>query len=181
MAKNKPNTDDQKPRGDEQDSAATPAQPPVQPAGTDARVADLEQQLLRIRADFENHKRRSQEEQYRIATVAQTDIVLQLLPVVDNLERAFKDVPADVEKSNWYQGVLAIKKQFEGLLQQLGIERIEAIGKPFNPEIHEAISHEPSDKYEESVISEEFEAGYKLDDQIVRHSKVNVSSGKAKS
>jgi molecular chaperone GrpE len=147
---------------------------------SDDRVADLEQQLLRIRADFENHKRRTAEERFRIAAVAQTDIVLQLLPVIDNFERAVKDVPKEVASSNWYEGIEAIRKQFSAFLDQLGIERIATVGQQFNPELHEAISHEPSSKYGENVVSEEFEAGYRLGEQVIRHSKVKVSSGKEK-
>lgn len=177
MAKNKTQPDPDETKEGETAEETTANAPGGQ---TDERVADLEQQLLRVRADFENHKRRTAEEQFRIASVAQTDLVLRLLPVIDNFDRAFSDVPKDIKDSPWYAGVAAIKQQFEGLLADLGIERIKTVGEEFDPALHEAVSNEPSDEYDKDIISEEFAAGYRQGDDIIRHSKVKVSSGKKK-
>lgn len=142
------------------------------------KKSDVNEPLLRLQADFQNFKRRSIEEQLRAVTAARLSVIVELLPVIDNFERAFADVPKEIEKSNWYGGVTAIKKQFETVLKNLGIERIETVGADFDPEVHEAITHEPHDKYAENVISEEYEAGYRAGDDVIRHARVKVSSGK---
>lgn len=162
------------------DQAGGAAAAPSPAANTDqAPEADeLHAQLLRVRADFENFKRRVESERGAITQVARTDVILDLLPVVDNFDRAFADVPADIEKSQWYQGVQAIKQQFEKVLQGLGVERIESVGKPFDPNLHEAVTHEPDDAHDKDVITKEFEAGYRLGDQVIRHARVQVSAGK---
>lgn len=140
----------------------------------------LQGQLMRLQADFENHKRRTADESARQSTVARLSVVLELLPVIDNFERAFEDVPKKVSDDPWYQGMSAIKQQFEQVLKRLGIERINSVGERFDPGVHEAIVHEPSKTYEADIVSEEFEAGYKVGDDVIRHSKVKVSNGKKK-
>ncbi len=149
-------------------------------AGPTPEMEDLRQQLMRVAADFENYKRRSADEQARNAAISRLSVVLEFLPVIDNFERAFKDVPKEIESSPWYGGVSAIKQQFESTLKSLGIARIETVGQPFDPNLHEAISHEASDKYDADIVSEEFEAGYRLGDDVIRHAKVKVSNGKKK-
>ncbi len=143
-------------------------------------LAELREQVLRIRSDFENFKRRAEGEQLRVASTARVDVILELLPVVDNFDRAFKEVPEEISKSAWYGGIAAIKAQFEKILNDLGIERLKTVGEPFDPEVHEAIAHELSKDYDKDIVSEEFEAGYKFGDIVVRHARVKVSSGKTK-
>lgn len=138
----------------------------------------LQAQLMRLQADFENYKRRTADDTARQSSVARLSVVLELLPVIDNFERAFQDVPKNVSQEPWYQGMTAIKQQFEQVLKRLGIERIRSVGQQFDPALHEAIVHEPSKDYEADIVSEEFEAGYKVGDDVIRHSKVKVSNGK---
>ena len=195
MADDKPQ-DDQVKDNQVQDDHAPEEQPPAQedadevvdqPADQVDReeaaqpeedeVAVLKDQVLRARADFENFKRRQAEDNARTVQVARTDVILDLLPVIDNFDRAFADVPKDIDGTSWYEGVAAIKKQFEKVLEGLNIERIKTVGEQFDPELHEAIAHEASDKAENEVIKE-FEAGYRLGDQVIRHARVAVSSGK---
>ena len=155
-----------------------PADQPAKEAQPD-ETAELRAQVLRIRADFDNYRKRVEEERARYISVARTDVVLSLLPVIDNFDRAFADVPQEVAQTNWYQGIAAIKQQFEGVLRELQIERIESVGQPFDPALHEAIAHEPSDEHAKDVVASEFEAGYRLGDAVIRHARVKVSSGKA--
>lgn len=143
-------------------------------------IEALRTQLARLQADFENYKRRSGEETARNSIVARLSVILELLPVIDNFERAFKDVPEKIRKDSWYQGITAIKQQFEQVLKRLGIEHIKSVGEAFDPALHEAIVHEPSKTYPADIISEEFEAGYRIGDDVIRHSKVKVSNGKKK-
>ncbi len=140
-------------------------------------AAELREQLLRAVADFENYKRRASSEQSRSVALARTGVILSLVPVIDNFERAFKTVPEQIASDPWYGGVQAIKQQFESVLKDLGIERIKSVGEPFDPNLHEAVTTEPSDEHAENVVSEEFEAGYKLGDEVIRHARVKVSSG----
>lgn len=152
-------------------------EPPKETPDT-SEAKELKEQLLRLTADFENFKKRTETERGRLVSVAQTDLILELLPVIDNFDRAFKDVPKEIASTDWYQGIAAIKKQFENILEQLGVSRIAAVGEPFDPEHHEAVSHEPSDEHDKDIVAEEFEAGYQLGETVIRPAKVKVSSGK---
>ncbi|MEX1113083.1 MAG: nucleotide exchange factor GrpE [Patescibacteria group bacterium] len=155
---------------------------------TDGSAADrsgeadaLRSQMARLQADFSNFRRRTEEERLEVAALARTDLALKLLPVIDNFDRAAEHVPEAVKEDPWYMGIEGIRKQFADMLAELGIERIEAVGQPFDPELHEALSHEPSDEFEKDVASKELEAGYRMGDTVVRPAKVQVSSGKEKS
>lgn len=134
--------------------------------------------LLRLQADFENFRRRVTEERPVLAQAAQMSVVEALLPVFDNFGRAFATVPKEVSDTDWYGGIQAIQQQFESVLKSLGIERIATVGQEFDPQVHEAISHEPSTEHAENIITEEYEAGYAKGEAVLRHAKVKVSSGK---
>ncbi len=140
-------------------------------------VAELKQQLLRVHADFDNFKRRTQEERAEVFDTARAEMALKLMPVIDNFDRAAEHVPEAVKEDPWYAGIEGIRKQFADLLGELGIERIESVGEAFDPNRHEAVSHEPSDEYDEDVVSKELEAGYTLGDSVIRPAKVIVSKG----
>lgn len=165
----------------DQPADTQPGQPAkkTEPSAVAPDPADeLKEQLLRVRADFENYKRRAEEQQTKLSQVARTDVILDLLPVLDNFDRAAASVPKEIEQSNWFDGVKAIKQQFQGILSGLNIERIECVGKEFDPNFHEALSHEPSQEHQKGIITKEFEAGYRLGEDVIRHARVAVSSGK---
>lgn len=148
-----------------------------EPKGSE-ELKELKAQLLRVSADFDNFKRRTAEERQDIIDAARADLALQFVPVIDNFDRAAQHVPKEIEQSDWYKGFEGIQKQFDQVLDSLGIARVESVGQPFDPERHEAVSHEPSDKHDKDTVSEEFEAGYTLGDSVIRPAKVKVSSGK---
>ena len=154
------------------------AQGPVQPAPDDDRTRDLKGQMARLQADFSNFKRRVEQDRIRMVQDAHGDLAVQLLPVIDNFDRAAEHVPEAIKGDQWYAGIEGIRKQFADILTELGIERIEAVGQPFDPELHEALGHEPSEEHDKDVVSKEFAAGYKIGDKVVRPAKVQVSSGK---
>lgn len=156
------------------------AQRQAQPARDDGRAKDLKEQMARLQADFTNFKRRVEQERIQTVQDAHGDLATQLLPVVDNFDRAAEHVPEAVSKDPWYAGIEGIRKQFADILAELGIERIEAVGRPFDPELHEAVGHEPSEEHDKNVVSKEFEAGYRMGEKVVRPAKVQVSSGKEK-
>lgn len=137
---------------------------------------DLKNQLLRARAEFDNYRRRTARDMEDIRKRAAESLLRELLPVVDNLERAL----AHAEKDNpLSQGVEMVLKQLAGVLQSKGLEPIPAVGERFDPNLHEALAHQPSGEHEADFVAVEYERGYRLGDYVLRPSKVVVSSGSA--
>jgi len=142
---------------------------------TDAQVAQLTEALQRERADAVNLRRRHEEEMTNLRTRVKATVVKDLLPIIDNFERALKHVPEDLTDNDYIKGVQGVVKQFEKTLADLGVERIKTVGEPFNPELHEAVSAEEGDGDVE-VVSEELQSGYKIGNNVVRHAMVRVTS-----
>lgn len=139
------------------------------------QIAELTDALQRERADAMNVRRRSEEERIKMGSFYKANVVRELLPVIDNFERALKHVPKDLEKHTYVTGVNGIVKQFEEALAKLGVERIKTVGEPFDPSLHNAVSHEDEGGKKE-VVSEELQAGYKLGDEVIREAMVRVKS-----
>ncbi len=140
-------------------------------------VKDLTEALQRERADAENIRRRHGEEIIGLKTHVKAKVVRDLLPVIDNFERALKHIPKDLEKNDYVKGVQGIVKQFEKTLEDMGVERIKTVGELFDPHYHEAISVEDGDGTIE-VVSEELQPGFKIGDDIIRHAMVRVKMEK---
>lgn len=136
-------------------------------------IAELTLALQRERADAENLRRRHEEEILGLRNMVKANLVQELLPVIDNFERALKHVPKDIKNNDFVKGVNAIVKQFESTLQGMGVERIKTVGEVFNPHLHEAV-HMEDGKGTVEVVCEELQPGYKLGDQIIRHAMVKV-------
>jgi len=148
---------------------------PLQPADEDSRVAELTQALQRERADAVNLRRRHEEEIARLRSTVKASVIEELLPVIDNFERALKHVPKELTGNDYVKGVQGVVKQFEKTLADMGVERIKTVGQPFDPHVHEAVSAEEGDGGPE-IVSEELQAGYKLGDEVIRHAMVKVKS-----
>jgi molecular chaperone GrpE len=103
-------------------------------------------------------------------------VVRQLLPAIDNLERALMHVPKDLKNHDYVKGVKGVVKQFEQSFKQLGVERIKTVGQEFDPRYHEAISVEDAGGTVE-IVSQELQPGYKLGEEIIRHATVRVKRG----
>lgn len=144
-----------------------------------AKIAELTEALQRERADAENLRRRHGEEIVGLKTHVKASVVRELLPVIDNFERALKHVPKELASNDYIKGVNAIMSQFEKTLKNMGVERIKTIGEAFDPRYHEAISMEDGEGTIE-VVSEELQPGYKIGDDIIRHAMVKVKMEKAK-
>jgi molecular chaperone GrpE len=138
-------------------------------------VADLTDALLRERADAMNLRRRHQSEMAGLKNHVKAEVVQNLLPVIDNFERALKHVPADLTDNDYIKGVQGVVKQFESTLSAMGVERIKTVGEPFDPELHEAVSMEEGDGGEE-IVSDELQAGYRLGETVIRHAMVKVKN-----
>lgn len=138
-------------------------------------VAELTAALQRERADAENIRRRHQEQVVSLKSHVKANVVHELLPVIDNFERALKHVPKDLEKNDYIKGVNAIVSQFEKTLQQMGVERIKTVGEIFDPKLHEAVHMEDGEGSHE-VVSEELQAGYRMGDTVIRPATVKVKT-----
>lgn len=139
------------------------------------QVGELTEALQRERADAMNIRRRHEVEIASLRTRLKATVVSELLPVIDNFERALKHVPDDLKDNDYIKGVQGVVKQFEKTLADMGVERIKTVGEPFNPELHEAVSMEEGEGDQE-VVSEELQAGYKLGDEVLRHAMVRVKA-----
>ena len=104
-------------------------------------------------------------------------MISDLLPAIDNLERALKHAPKDLENHDYVKGVSGVVKQFEKTLSDIGVEKVKTVGEEFDPRYHEAVSLEDGDGTRE-VISEELQAGYTLGDEVIRHAMVKVRTEK---
>jgi molecular chaperone GrpE len=135
---------------------------------------DLKDQLLRARAEFDNYRKRTQRDAEQVRLRAAEALIRDLLPVIDNLELALQH--ADKEHP-LAEGVNMVVRQFQDALRKAGVEPIGAVGEPFDPEVHEAVMHAPSEDVAENNIAHEFQRGYRLGSYVLRPSKVAVSKG----
>lgn len=137
------------------------------------QVAELTEALQRERADIINVRRRHDEQLASLKNHVKADVIEDLLPIIDNFERALGHVPKDLENNDFVKGVQAIVKQFESTLGNIGVLRIKTVGEEFDPNVHEAVSMEDGSGDKE-VVSEELQAGYQLGDTVIRHAMVRV-------
>jgi molecular chaperone GrpE len=138
-----------------------------------ASLEDLTAALQRERADAMNMRRRHEEQMASLRNTVKAHVVSDLLPVIDNFERALKHIPRELEKNDYIKGMQAVVKQFEKTLGDIGVERIKTVGEPFDPLFHEAVSMDEGEGDCE-VVSEELQSGYKLGDEVIRHAMVKV-------
>jgi molecular chaperone GrpE len=136
------------------------------------QIAQLTEALQRERADAANLRRRHDEQIASLRTSVKAHVVKDLLPIIDNFERALMHVPKELEGNDYVKGVEGVVKLFGKTLADLGVERIKTVGEPFDPHLHEAVSAEEGDGPE--TVSEELQAGYKLGDDVIRHAMVRV-------
>lgn len=136
----------------------------------EAEVKGREEDILRLRADFENYRKQLDREKEEFAKTANSRLITQLLDVVDNLERA----SSTIKDRKTAEGVEMIYKQFYKTLEENGLRKIEALGREFDPYYHEVLMREDSDK-EDGTVVEEFQTGYMLKDKVIRHSKVKIA------
>lgn len=136
-------------------------------------VAELTEALQRERADVINVRRRHEEQVSSLRNTVKANIVKQLLPAIDNLERALSHAPADIADHDYVKGVSGVVKQFEKTLNELGVEKIKTSGEIFDPNLHEAVTMEDNGGDKE-IVSDELQPGYKLGDEVIRHALVKV-------
>jgi molecular chaperone GrpE len=145
-----------------------------------AEIARLRDQLLRTAADFDNFRKRSRREQDEAQKRSQGQVIKDLLPVFDDLERARQHAETATDVKVLADGVRMVLKQFETALERMGIKRIPTVGSPFDPAVHEAIQHIESADQPAGVVLFEVTAGYAFGNQLLRAASVVVSKGPAK-
>ncbi|MFC1864374.1 nucleotide exchange factor GrpE [Chloroflexota bacterium] len=128
----------------------------------------------RAQADFINYKRRSEQDKEELSKFANSVFMLSLLPVLDDLERAFASIPLNPTEVSWVEGIRLIERKLRASLEAQGLSPIEAAGEPFDPYLHEAVRQ---DKGKEGIVIEEVQKGYNLHDRVIRPSKVVVGNG----
>ena len=159
----------------------TPAQPqqeqePQEQTPEEAAQAALREQedkYLRLLAEYDNYRKRSQKEKENAWSTAKADTAKEFLPVYDNLERALKQETAD---EAYAKGVEMIMTQLKTVLEKLGIQEIPALGQPFDPQVHNAVMHMDDESVGENTVVEVFQAGFQLGDKIIRHAMVKVAN-----
>lgn len=138
------------------------------------KIAELTEALQRERADAINIRNRHEQELANLRQTLKTRVIEDLLPVIDNFERALSHTPKDLENNDYVKGVKGIVKQFEKTLEEMGVKKIKTIGEKFDPNLHEAVSADGEGG--EEIISEELQAGYMLGDEIIRHAVVKIKA-----
>ena len=136
-------------------------------------LEDVTDRYKRILAEFENFKKRSSKEREGLYNSLTADIASKLLPVMDNLEKALQ---AETQDANYKQGIELVIKQFKDVLTSIGVKEIEAVGKTFDPALHEAVSSVIDENLGVQEVKEEFRKGYMIGSKVIRHSMVVVAN-----
>jgi molecular chaperone GrpE len=146
------------------------------------RIAELEQELndykdkvLRKAAEFENYKRRTENDQVNLFKYAAESFIIKLLPVIDDFERSLQHIDTSKDIDAVKQGIHLVYEKFKKLLIEQGVTRIESVGQPFDVHYHEAVMQRTDDDSEPYTVLDEIETGYLYKDRVIRHSKVIVS------
>ena len=130
----------------------------------------------RVQADFVNYKRRSEQEKEEQSKFFNSVLMLSLLPVLDDFERAFASIPPGVADADWVEGVKLVERKLKTVLETQGLSGIKALGEPFDPRLHEAVRQSSG---EEGMVIDEVQKGYTYHDRVIRPSKVVVGNGEA--
>ena len=140
----------------------------------DAKIEDLNNRYLRLMAEFDNYRKRTEKEKASQFQNGEAKVLEKILPVVDSFERGMKAVPEEQHEDPVYQGMDKIYKQLMKTLTDLGVEPIEAEGKPFDLELHNAVMQVENDELEENTVAAELQKGYTFKGTVLRHSMVSV-------
>ena len=141
-----------------------------------AVIAEANDKYTRLFAEFDNYRKRTAKEREGIYSDAYADAIGEILPILDNFERALQYKDSQAENENMAKGLEMIQKSFEEALAKMGVSEIEAQGKPFDPELHNAVMHIDDDSYGENEVVEVFMKGYIKGDRVIRHSMVKVAN-----
>ncbi|MFA6457173.1 MAG: nucleotide exchange factor GrpE [Bacteroidota bacterium] len=174
------NQETEQPKAEQQEQQV-PETHPALPERTELDIANesiasLKDQLLRKAAEFENYKRRTEMNSLNVAKYASENIILGLLPIIDDLSRSLKSGKEKSGDDPFYKGIELIFNKFNKLLESQGVKAIESVGKEFNVDFHDVMMQVPRTDVAPHVIIEEIEKGYFLYDKVIRHAKVVVAT-----
>ena len=141
---------------------------------SEGRVAELTDLYQRLMAEFENARKRNAKEQTRMYDIGAKEVLSKLLPVIDNFERGIDALSEEEKEGAFAQGVIKIYQQLMTAMEELGVKAMDAKGKEFNPDLHNAVMHEEDPEMGENLVSEEFQKGYMYKDSVLRYSMVKV-------
>ena len=142
----------------------------------DEKIDELNDKLRRSMAEFDNYRKRTDKEKSAMYEIGAKDVIEKILPIVDNFERGLNTIPEDAKGTAFAEGMEKIYKEFVKTLDDLGVKPIEAVGKPFDPNFHNAVMHVEDENLGENVVAAELQKGYTYKESIVRHSMVQVAN-----
>ncbi len=142
----------------------------------DEQIEELNDRLMRNLAEFENYRKRTEKEKSMMFEMGAKDIIEKVLPVIDNFERGLNTISEEEREGAFAKGIEAIYKQLLQTLETAGVKQIEAVGKEFDPNFHNAVMHVDDEEQGENLVVEEFQKGYIYRDTVVRHSMVKVAN-----
>lgn len=142
----------------------------------EAQAAEYLDGWQRSRAEFANARKRLERDRIEARNRASAEYVSKILPILDDFERALENAPEDIEANSWFEGLLLVNRKLTLLLEEMRVEKIEALGQPFDPNYHEALSLKDVDGVESGIVVEELQTGFRLGDRIIRPALVNVAA-----
>lgn len=190
MTQNKPKKNEPQKHGQQKEVAQKAAPPTTDPQ--QEKIKQLEQELEKVKltadehfkslqravADFQNLKKQTVAEKTEFVKFANASLVLNLLEVFDDLERAINSTPEEITKSDWYKGILLVRQNFLNKFEKEGLKRMQVMGQKFDPNLHEALMYQQSSDIQPEHIISEVKGGFLLGDKVLRPAQVIVSKGK---
>ena len=147
----------------------------AKPDKKDEQIAELKDKVMRQMAEFDNYRKRSEKEKSQMFETGVKSTVEKILPVIDNFERGLAAIPEEEKGSSFAEGMDKIYKQMMTVFDEMGIKPIEAVGKEFDPNLHNAVMQVESEEYESGMVAQELQKGYMFHETVLRHSMVGVS------
>lgn len=138
------------------------------------KILSLEDQYKRLLAEFDNFRKRTEKERFSLIDIGASNIILKILPVVDNFERALENIPQDMKENSFVVGIDNIYKQVLKIFEDIGVKPIDSVGKKFDASLHNAVLMDEESDEEEGTITQEMQKGWTYNDKVIRHSMVKV-------
>ena len=142
----------------------------------DTQIEELTDRVQRQMAEFDNFRKRTEKEKAAMFETGAKSVIEKILPTIDNFERGLGGLTDEQKEDPFVQGIEKVYKQLLTTLENIGVKPIEAVGKPFDPNFHNAVMHVEDEETEENTVVEEFQKGYLYRDSVVRHSMVKVAN-----
>lgn len=155
------------------------AEPPTveeQLAAVQAEAEDYKDRWLRSQAEFANARKRMEKQRLDTYANATANVIEKLLPIVDDFGRAMENLPVEISENSWLEGIQLVQRKLLATLENFNVTPIEAVGEPFDPNLHEAITQEPTDEFESGMVCRVLQTGYKIGERVIRPSLVVVAA-----